>query len=85
MRYEKLNSLSTSNHNQLVMRAMDRRARECEAASALLAALHPRLVDPQQVPCFSISVLHLLCRLAVMSSLLISFFHVASACVCLMA
>ena len=34
---------------QLVMRAMDRRARECEAASLLLAALHPKLIDPQQV------------------------------------
>lgn len=34
---------------QLVMRAMDRRARECEAASVLLAALHPKLIDPQQV------------------------------------
>ena len=32
------------------MRAMDRRARECEAASVLLAALHPKLIDPQQVP-----------------------------------
>jgi hypothetical protein len=31
------------------MRAMDRRARECEAASLLLAALHPKLIDPQQV------------------------------------
>mmetsp|Transcript_19931 Transcript_19931/g.60231 ORF Transcript_19931/g.60231 Transcript_19931/m.60231 type:complete len:760 (-) Transcript_19931:626-2905(-) len=33
---------------QLVMRAMERKSRECEAASVLLAALHPKLIDPQQ-------------------------------------
>lgn len=40
---------SFCNPVQLIMRAMDRKARECEAASVLLAALHPKLIDPQQV------------------------------------
>ncbi len=31
------------------MRAMERKSRECEAASVLLSNLHPKLIDPEQV------------------------------------